>query len=158
MTAKTITITDAAAMLGISRQGLSKTLKRACVLPGPDGRFDSVRVFQAVRDGSLADKATQGCAAPGSLAERKMLAQIRNLEATARRAEIEIAKIEGGLIPKEQHCRVLACQIQWIRRTIDVWIKTTSCAVGSVEVKRSLEDARRKAFQQMEDEYDEATH
>jgi hypothetical protein len=156
MTTKTTTITDASAMLGISRQALSKTLKRACVLPGPDGKFDSVKVFQAVRDGSIADKATQGCAAPGSLAERKLLAQIRNLEATARRAEIEIQKIEGGLISVEEHHRRIMEFSRWARLTIDNWVRTTASASGDIAVKKSLEAARRKCFDHMRKEYEHA--
>ncbi len=153
----TITITDAAAMFGKTRQAVSRTLKRAGIAPEADGMFDAVAVFSAVRDGAMADK--NACADGGAghgLQARKLEAQIRNLEATAERAEIEIGRIKKTLIPRDVYLDDMKNIVWLCRRTIDVWVKTTANAVGSVEMKHKLEQAQRQAFAAVQAEYEES--
>ncbi len=157
-TAKTTTLTAAAAALGKTKQALSRTLKRHNIIPDANGRFDAAKVFEAAKTGALRDKArvASGTVQGDDIYRRKVEQQIRHLTIQADRADFELKKATGGYISKEDcHKRMLALATA-CRRTIDVWIKTTSNAVGSVAMKHKLEDARRQAFEVVQREFEEA--
>ncbi len=157
-TTELLTITEAAEMLGKSRQGLSRTLKRHGVTPGTDGRFDAAKVFEAARAGAMMDKnalSQSGGAAEG-LQRQKVEQQIRLLTAQASRAAFELSRLRGRHVSMEEHRAEVLTICQWCRRTIDVWVKTTAAEFGDVTTKRKLEDAQRKAFAAIQSEFEAA--
>jgi hypothetical protein len=52
----------------------------------------------------------------------------------------------GDHIPLDQFRSELNAIAQAFRWSVDIWVKTTAAEIGNPDVKRKLEDARRKAY------------
>ena len=149
-----VTITEMAEHLGKSRQAVSAQARKRGIKRGKDGMYDSAALLRASAAGDQMDMRRLAGELPAEmkgggkvdLLVQKTREQIRKLKADADTAEHHLARLRGEVMPAEEYRARCGAIAQAFRRGVDVWIKTTSAEVGDPEIKRRLEDARRKTY------------
>ncbi len=161
-----ITLNEAAEMLGKSVQAVMKQAARHGVKKLANGKYNTAKLMAAARNGAMMDKQRIAGANPrkkkpaddsendADLLIQKLQQQVRKLTADADTAEHHLARLRGEVIPETEHRERVMAIVQACRQTIDSWIKTTAAEVGNSEIKRKLEDARRKAYAATEAEHE----